>query len=135
MNKNDFILGENIKFDIYEYDDRGTEYIKTKEGKVIQKTNSFVVIDNGKYKESFKYSEFERCTPGNIENEPYDLSLETYKEDIIRNCIDDVTKKGNGFVFTKEEADKVVKYIETINVENNKYIVNQKDGIYEISKI
>ena len=26
-------------------------------------------------------------------------------------------------------------YIETINVENNKYIVNQKDGIYEISKI
>lgn len=135
MRKENFILGENIITRIYSYDDQGTEYSREIKGKICQITNDFVVIDNGKYKESFKYSEFERCTPGNIENEPYDLSLETYKEDIIQNCIEDVTKKGNGFVFTKEEADKVVEYIETINVENNKYIVNQKDGIYEISKI
>lgn len=135
IRKENFILGDNISTRIYSYDDQGTEYSREIKGKICQITNDFVVIDNGKYKESFKYSEFERCTPGNIENEPYDLSLETYKEDIIQNCIDDITKKGSGFVFTKEEADKVIEYIETINVENNKYIVNQKDGIYEISKI
>ena len=80
MNKNNFILGENIITKIYSYDDQGTEYSREIKGKICQITNDFVVIDNGKYKESFKYSEFEKCTPGNIENEPYDLSLETYKK-------------------------------------------------------
>ena len=57
MNKNNFILGENIITRIYSYDDQGTEYSREIKGKICQITNDFVVIDNGKYKESFKYSE------------------------------------------------------------------------------
>ena len=50
MEKKDFIIGENIIAEIYKYDDQGKEYIKKVKGKVIQATNDFVVIDNGKYK-------------------------------------------------------------------------------------
>ena len=130
MNKNDFILGENIKFDIYEYDDRGTEYIKTKVGKVIQKTNSFVVIDNGKYKESFKYSQFEKCTPGNVEGEPYDQCLENYKGDVINKCLEDFKNVGEGYVFNFDQLNKVIRKIAT-----NKFITREENNIYYIKKI
>ena len=130
MNKNDFILGENIKFDIYDYDDRGTEYIKTKEGKVIQKTNSFVVIDNGKYKESFKYSQFEKCTPGNVEGEPYDQCLENYKGDVINKCLEDFKNVGEGYVFNFDQLNKVIRKIAT-----NKFITREENNIYYIKKI
>lgn len=130
MNKNDFILGENIKFDIYEYDDRGTEYIKTKEGKVIQKTNSFVVIDNGKYKESFKYSQFEKCIPGNVEGEPYDQCLENYKGDVINKCLEDFKNVGEGYVFNFDQLNEVIRKIAT-----NKFITREENNIYYIKKI
>lgn len=130
MNKNDFILGENIKFDIYEYDDRGTEYIKTKVGKVIQKTNSFVVIDNGKYKESFKYSQFEKCTPGNVDGEPYDQCLENYKGDVINKCLEDFKNVGEGYVFNFDQLNEVIRKIAT-----NKFITREENNIYYIKKI
>lgn len=130
MNKNDFILGENIKFDIYEYDDRGTEYIKPKVGKVIQKTDSFVVIDNGKYKESFKYSQFDKSTPGNIEGEPYDQCLENYKEDVINKCLEDFENLGEGYVFNFDQLNKVIRKIST-----NKFITTEENDIYYIKKI
>lgn len=55
MNKDYFKLGEEIEKKIYNYDDQGNEYCKTIKGKVFQITNHFVVIDNGFYKEAFKY--------------------------------------------------------------------------------
>ena len=56
MKKNEFKLNENVELIIYSYDDNGTEYTRNIIGKVCQITPSFIVIDNGKYKESFKYS-------------------------------------------------------------------------------
>lgn len=92
--KEDFKLGEDVDLTIYEYDDQGNESSKTVKGKVYQITNSFLVIDNGKYKESFKYSQLEKNYNGNIPNgEPYDLSLQAYSDDVVAECLDMVNKR------------------------------------------
>lgn len=57
MKKNGFKLNQNVDLIVYNYDDSGVEYIRNISGKVCQITESFIVIDNGKYKECFKYSE------------------------------------------------------------------------------
>ena len=107
MKKDDFKLGENVQLTTYSYDDQGNEYTREVKGKVCQITNSFIVLDNGNYKESFKYCDFQKCTPGTVENEPYDLSLESYSEDIISNCIRDIMSGKEGIVFNNEQLDKV----------------------------
>ena len=56
MRKEDFKLGESVQLNTYSYDDQGNEYTREVKGKVCQITNSFIVLDNGNYKESFKYS-------------------------------------------------------------------------------
>lgn len=130
MRKEDFKLGESVQLNTYSYDDQGNEYTRGVKGKVCQITNSFIVLDNGNYKESFKYCDFQKCTPGTVENEPYDLSLESYSEDIISNCIRDIMSGKEGIVFNNEQLDEVFSKI------NKKYCsVKRANGIYYINKI
>lgn len=130
MRKDDFKLGENVQLITYSYDDQGNEYPREVKGKICQITNSFIVLDNGNYKESFKYCDFQKCTPGTVENEPYDLSLESYSEDIISNCIRDITSGKEGIVFNSKQLDKVFSKI------NKKHcFVKKINEIYYINKI
>lgn len=130
MRKEDFKLGESVQLNTYSYDDQGNEYPREVKGKVCQITNSFIVLDNGNYKESFKYCDFQKCTPGTVENEPYDLSLESYSEDIISNCIRDITSGKEGIVFNNEQLDKVFS-----KVNKKHYSVKRANEIYYINKI
>lgn len=130
MKKDDFKLGENVQLITYSYDDQGNEYSREVKGKICQITNYFIVLDNGNYKESFKYCDFQKCTPGTVENEPYDLSLESYSEDIISNCIRDITSGKEGIVFNNEQLDKVFS-----KVNKKHYSVKKANEIYYINKI
>ena len=130
MRKEDFKLGENVQLTTYSYDDQGNEYSREVKGKICQITNYFIVLDNGNYKESFKYCDFQKCTPGTVENEPYDLSLESYSEDIISNCIRDITSGKEGIVFNNEQLDKVFS-----KVNKKHYSVKRANEIYYINKI
>lgn len=130
MRKEDFKLGESVQLNTYSYDDQGNEYTREVKGKICQITNYFIVLDNGNYKESFKYCDFQKCTPGTVENEPYDLSLESYSEDIISNCIRDITSGKEGIVFNKEQLDKVFS-----KVNKKHYSVKKTNEIYYINKI
>lgn len=130
MRKEDFKLGESVQLNTYSYDDQGNEYTREVKGKICQITNYFIVLDNGNYKESFKYCDFQKCTPGTVENEPYDLSLESYSEDIISNCIRDITSGKEGIVFNNEQLDKVFS-----KVNKKHYSVKRANEIYYINKI
>ena len=130
MRKEDFKLGESVQLNTYSYDDQGNEYTREVKGKICQITNYFIVLDNGNYKESFKYCDFQKCTPGTVENEPYDLSLESYSEDIISNCIRDITSGKEGIVFNNEQLDKVFS-----KVNKKHYSVKKANEIYYINKI
>ena len=130
MRKEDFKLGESVQLNTYSYDDQGNEYTREVKGKICQITNYFIVLDNGNYKESFKYCDFQKCNPGTVENEPYDLSLESYSEDIISNCIRDITSGKEGIVFNNEQLDKVFS-----KVNKKHYSVKRANEIYYINKI
>lgn len=130
MVKEDFIIGENIITEIYKYDDQGKEYIRKIKGKVIQTTNDFVLIDNGKYKESFKYCEFNKSTPYSLDNEPYDLSLEVYEEDVINQCFENFCKGEKGYVFNQRQLNKVLEKVGSTPCSHY-----EKDSIYYIKKV
>ncbi len=130
MRKNEFKLNENVELIIYSYDDNGTEYTRNIVGKICQITPNFIVIDNGKYKESFKYCELYPQQNKVMKGEPYDLSIDNYKEDIVLQCLNDINRKGKGFVFTKEQLDKVLN-----RVSNGRYTTRKGKGIYIIGKI
>ena len=130
MRKNEFKLNENVELIIYSYDDNGTEYTRNIVGKICQITPNFIEIDNGKYKESFKYCELYPQQNKVMKGEPYDLSIDNYKEDIVLQCLNDINRKGKGFVFTKEQLDKVLN-----RVSNGRYTTRKGKGIYIIGKI
>lgn len=130
MNKDYFKLGEEIEKKIYNYDDQGNEYCKTIKGKVFQITNHFVVIDNGFYKEAFKYSEFQPDTPFETNEAPYDLSLESYSQDIIKECIEKLNKNQKGTVFNLNQLNQVI----NLYFEDKDYIVEEDSNIFYIRK-
>ena len=129
MENNNFKLGESVRLRVYNYDDQGTEYIREIKGKVHQITKNFVVIDNGYYKESFKYSEFTKCETGNVEEEPYDLSLESYSNDIVSKCINSFLNNEEGYVFNYKQLGEVINAIIPEH-----YITREKEGLYYIKK-
>ncbi len=132
MNKSDFKLNDYVEITVYNYDDYGTEYAKDITGKIIQLTDDLIVLNRGKYKESFKYCELSPKKPNTTIGEPYDLSIEAYENDIVRNCLKDLKKKGKGFVFTDKQADKVKSYL--TNFENGKFISRKSEGTFVIEK-
>ena len=130
MKKDDFKLGESVQLNTYSYDDQGNEYTREVKGKVCQITNSFIVLDNGNYKESFKYCDFQKCTPGTVENEPYDLSLEVYEEDVINQCFENFCKGEKGYVFNQRQLNKVLEKIGSIPCS-----YYEKDSIFYVKKV
>lgn len=129
ITKENFELGKDINSKIYDYDEYNVKHTREINGKVYQVTRNFVVIDNGKYKESFKYSQFE---PNNVDLNPknYAQYLEYYKDEIVNDCIENFKNKGKGFVFNFEQLKKVINSGEI----NSGYSMKQEDGIIYIIK-
>lgn len=131
--KNNFKLGQEIDLVAYSYDDRGTEYLKTVNGKIYQITDDFIVVDNGYFKESYKYEEFSPSVPYCTNGEPYDLSLQSYSDDVVDNCIEDLEKRGMGFVFNKEQLEKATKILKEKNISSE--ICFKENGSIYLKKI
>lgn len=128
--KKNFKIGDKINTNIYEYDELNIKHTKPIKGTVTQITKHFVVIDNGKFKECFKYSVF---TPSKTEPDiaAYDQSLGSYQDEIVENCIEDLNTNGKGFVFNMKQVEMVVNSGK-IKVS---YIIKQDDGMIYFQKI
>ena len=87
MNKENFEVGKETEIKIFWYDEDGNRFSKIIKGKVKQITNDFIVINNGIYNESFKYSELIEDNEVQPYVDTYDLSIESYEKDIIEKCI------------------------------------------------
>ena len=57
LDKSKFKIGENTKITVFWYDTWKGQMSKEVQGKIQQVTNEFIVINNGKYNETFRYSE------------------------------------------------------------------------------
>lgn len=122
-----FKIGEIINKNVYSYDDQGNEYIRKVSGKVIQITSNLVVINNGKFNESFKFCEFKPCQNKDDKGIAYEISLESYSDDVVKNCINDLKNKNEGFVFNEKQLDEVLGLLST-----GKYSYQKKSGIFYI---
>lgn len=129
MKKEDFKIGDVIDTEVYTYADSEIYYTRKVKGTVYQITDAFVVIDNGYYKESFQYREFvTNDTPTVLEN-PYELDVETYANNIVDQCVKDFKAEGEGYVFNYNQASKV---IEKISPEE--YRIDEEENIYYIRR-
>ena len=132
MNKENFEVGKETEIKIFWHDEDGNRFSKIIKGKVKQITNDFIVINNGIYNESFKYSEMVRQNKIQPSDEPYDLKVETYETDIINSCINSIKKEGTGYVLNKEQQEKVIKMLCEQKIE---FLCQEKDGTYYFKKI
>ena len=123
-----FEIGKNVKFNVVEYDDQGNKYTKIIEGKVVQVNDKFVTIDNGKYKESYLLSSVENNIKSVLEEEPYDLSIDSYENDIVKDCVNNVKNNKDGYVFNSKQLNEAINLIN----DNSNIVVVEEDGIYYI---
>lgn len=130
LSQRNFKIGDEINTNIYEYDELNIKHTELVKGTVTQITKHFVVIDNGKFKECFKYSVF---TPSEAEPDTsaYDQSLGSYQDEIVENCIEDLNTNGKGFVFNMEQVEMAVNSGK-IKVS---YIIKQDDEMIYFQKI
>ena len=133
LDKSKFKIGENTKITVFWYDTWKGQMSKEVEGKIQQVTNEFIVINNGKYNETFRYSELINKNEIQPEREPYDLNIENYEEDVIERCLK-IIKKGKhcGYVFSIEQKEKVEDLLAKLNI---KFISFIEDGIYYFKKV
>lgn len=132
MNKENFEVGKKVEIEIFWYDEDGNKFLKKVNGIIMQVTKDFIVLDNGVYNESFKYSEMVRQNKIQPSDEPYDLKVETYETDIINSCINSIKKEGTGYVLNKEQQEKVIKMLCEQKIE---FLCQEKDGTYYFKKI
>lgn len=131
MNKDNFYVGEDVELKIYWHDEDGNRFSKFIKGKVIQLTNDLIIINNGFYNESFRYSELVESNEIQPENEPYDMGIENYSDDIVERCLNAINSGKRGYVFNKAQLEKVLKNIRDINFyiqSDNKMIYIKKKG-------
>lgn len=131
MNKENFEVGKKVEIEIFWYDEDGNKFLKKVNGIIMQVTKDFIVLDNGVYNESFKYSEMVRQNKIQPSDEPYDLKVETYETDIINSCINSIKKEGTGYVLNKEQQEKVIKILCEQKIE---FLCQEKDGTYYFKK-
>lgn len=133
LDKSKFKIGENTKITVFWYDTWKGQMSKEVQGKIQQVTNEFIVINNGKYNETFRYSELINKNEIQPEREPYDLNIENYEEDVIERCLK-IIKKGKyyGYVFSIEQKEKVEDLLNKLNI---KFISFIEDGIYYFKKV
>lgn len=133
LDKSKFKIGENTKITVFWYDIWKGQMSKEVEGKIQQVTNEFIVINNGKYNETFRYSELINKNEIQPEREPYDLNIENYEEDVIECCLKMIKKgKHYGYVFSIEQKEKVEDLLNKLNI---KFISFIEDGIYYFKKV
>lgn len=132
MNKENFEVGKETEIKIFWYDEDGNRFSKIIKGKVKQITNDFIVINNGIYNESFKYSELIEDNEIQPYVDTYDLSIESYEKDIIEKCIDNIKNDITGYVFNNQQAREILDFL---NQNQYKYKSEIKNGIYFFKKI
>ena len=132
MKKENFKIGEEIEIKVFWYDEDGNKFSKKIKGKVAQATNDFLVLNNGFYNESFKYSELIEKNEIQPSDEPYDLNIEIYEDDIVTDCINSLNKDEKGCVFNKVQKEKVEN---VLCQENIQFTCNKKDNIYYFKKV
>ena len=132
MNKENFEVGKETEIKIFWYDEDGNRFSKIIKGKVKQITNDFIVINNGIYNESFKYSELIEDNEVQPYVDTYDLSIESYEKDIIEKCIDNIKNDITGYVFNNQQAREILDFL---NQNQYKYKSEIKNGIYFFKKI
>lgn len=133
LDKSKFKIGENIKTTVFWYDTWKGQMSKEVEGTIQQVTDEFIVINNGKYNETFRYSELINKKDVQPDREPYDLKIENYKEDIIERCMRTIKKgKACGYVFNMEQREKIMTLLNKMNID---FISFEEDGIYYFKKI
>lgn len=132
MNKENFEVGKETEIKIFWYDKDGNRFSKIIKGKVKQITNDFIVINNGIYNESFKYSELIEDNEVQPYVDTYDLSIESYEKDIIEKCIDNIKNDITGYVFNNQQAREILDFL---NQNQYKYKSEIKNGIYFFKKI
>lgn len=132
MNKENFEVGKKVEIEIFWYDEDGNKFLKKVNGIIMQVTKDFIVLDNGFYNESFKYSEMVRQNKIQPSDEPYDLKVETYEADIVNSCINSIKKEGTGYVLNKEQQEKTIKLLCEQKIE---FLCQEKDGTYYFKKI
>ncbi len=132
MNKENFEVGKETEIKIFWYDEDGNRFSKIIKGKVKQITNDFIVINNGIYNESFKYSELIEDNEVQPYVDTYDLSIESYEKDIIEKCIDNIKNDIMGYVFNNQQAREILDFL---NQNQYKYKSEIKNGIYFFKKI
>ena len=64
------------------------------------------------------------------DNEPYDLSLEVYEEDVINQCFENFCKGKEGYVFNQRQLNKVLEKIGSIPCSHY-----EKDSIFYVKKV
>lgn len=131
MNKENFEVGKETEIKIFWYDEDGNRFSKIIKGKVKQITNDFIVINNGIYNESFKYSELIEDNEVQPYVDTYDLSIESYEKDIIEKCIDNIKNDITGYVFNNQQAREILDFL---NQNQYKYKSEIKNGIYFFKK-
>lgn len=132
MNKENFEVGKETEIKIFWHDEDGNKFSKIIKGKVKQITNDFIVINNGIYNESFKYSELIEDNEVQPYVDTYDLSIESYEKDIIEKCIDNIKNDITGYVFNNQQAREILDFL---NQNQYKYKSEIKNGIYFFKKI
>lgn len=132
MNKENFEVGKETEIKIFWHDEDGNRFSKIIKGKVKQITNDFIVINNGIYNESFKYSELIEDNEVQPYVDTYDLSIESYEKDIIEKCIDNIKNDITGYVFNNQQAREILDFL---NQNQYKYKSEIKNGIYFFKKI
>jgi hypothetical protein len=132
MNKKNFEVGKETEIKIFWHDEDGNKFSKIIKGKVKQITNDFIVINNGIYNESFKYSELIEDNEVQPYVDTYDLSIESYEKDIIEKCIDNIKNDITGYVFNNQQAREILDFL---NQNQYKYKSEIKNGIYFFKKI
>lgn len=128
-NQESFKIGDEIQEKIYDYDEYNIEHINNIKGKVYQVTKDFVVIDNGKYKECFKYSQFNPKDKEEYRGS-YDQQVEDYHNDIVNECIENINNTGEGYVFSLEQLREVM----ASDKIKSDYKLANKNGIFYIFK-
>ena len=133
LDKSKFKIGENTKITVFWYDTWKGQMSKEVEGIIQQVTDEFIVINNGKYNETFRYSELINKNDVQPEREPYDLKIENYEEDIIERCKRTIKKgKAWGYVFNMGQKEKITTLLNKMNIN---FISFEDDGIYYFKKI
>lgn len=116
--------GSEINSFIKYTDEVGRTYKKDIKGIIHQITKNLIALKINGFVETFQIPELFHVE-NNLKVNNNQLDLESYSEDTIKDCIEDLKKKNKGFVFTKAQLEKVYEKVGIHNIQ-----CKYEDGIY-----